>query len=101
MKVKENPGVFILAIYLIVSGIISFVNLYVPVLSNLLPLVALSAGLLFLIGTGKLPKSLGIILLGVWLILKGLLPFIYVPFPYFAYITDCIAIAAGIFILTR
>lgn len=101
MKISEDLGSLLLGIYLSVSGLLSLSGLHIAVLSNLLPLVALVAGLLLLIGTGKLPKSLGIILLGVWLILKGLLPFIHVGFHYFAFLTDGLAIAAGILILLR
>jgi len=101
MKISENLGTFLIAVYLIVSGVVSIIGIHVAILSNLIPLIALVAGLLLLIGTGKLPKSLGILLLGVWLILKGLLPFMYVSIPHFAFLTDGLAIVAGIFIMLR
>ncbi|NQT27925.1 hypothetical protein HQ585_21385 [candidate division KSB1 bacterium] len=101
MKIRENLSTLLIAIYLIVSGVVSIIGLHIPILSNLLPLVALVAGLLLLIGTGKLPKTLGIVLLAVWLILKGLLPFVYISIPHFAFLTDGLAIVAGIFILFR
>lgn len=101
MKIRENPGALLLAVYLTASGFVSLAGLHVAVVSNVLPLTALVAGLLLLIGGGKLPGSLGVVLLAVWLILKGLLPFIYVSVPHFAFLTDGIAIAAGILILLR
>ena len=101
MKMSENLSTLLVAVYLIVTGVVSILGIHIAVLSNLIPLIALVAGLLLLIGTGKLPKSLGIVLLGVWLILKGLMPFVYISIPYFAFLTDGFAIAAGILILLR
>lgn len=101
MKISENFSIILIAIYLIVSGVVTILGLHIPILSTVLPLIAIIAGLLLLTGTGKLPKTLGIVLLAVWLILKGLLPFIDVAVPYFAFFTDGIAIAAGLLILLR
>ena len=47
----------------------------------------------------KFPKNLGMVLLGIWLILSGLLPLLDVSFPRQGLLLAVIAIAAGILIL--
>ena len=101
MKLSENLGSLFLGIWLIVSGLLSLLDMHLPVLANILPLIAVVTGLLIIMGSPELPKSLGFILLGVWLVLHGLSPFIYVDIPYFSYIVDVVAVAAGILILLR
>ena len=49
----------------------------------------------------RLPKNLGIILLGIWLILWGVLPLLRISFPASQTILELLAIAAGILILLR
>ncbi len=101
MKLSENLGTLFLAIWLIITSIVSLTAIHISLLSNIIPLFALIAGLLLVVGSVKLTKSLGIILLSIWLILRGLAPFIYVNIPYFGFILDLLAIAAGILILLR
>jgi hypothetical protein len=47
----------------------------------------------------KLSKKLGIILLGIWLILTGLLPLVSIQIPHFGIIMGILAIASGALIL--
>ena len=47
-----------------------------------------------------LTKNLGMLVLGVWLILSGLLPLIGFSFPGAGIIMGILAIAAGVLILT-
>ena len=47
----------------------------------------------------KLSKSLGMILLGIWLILTGLFPLLHVSFQGLSLIMSILAIAAGGLIL--
>ena len=101
MKISENLGILFLGIWLILSGLFSLLNVHVPIMANLLPLLAVIAGLLILLGSVQPARSLGFILLGIWLVLKGLSPFIYVHIPYFAYLVDLLGIVGGILILLR
>ena len=101
MKLSDNLGTLLLGIYLILMAIISLFHLYNPILANIIPLIALTGGILILLGSAKLPKSLGLILLGVWLVLKGLSPFLYVRIPYFGILVDFLALVAGVLILLR
>jgi hypothetical protein len=47
----------------------------------------------------RLPKNLGMVLLGVWLIVTGLLRFVAVPVPALGTIMAVLAIAAGVLLL--
>jgi hypothetical protein len=47
----------------------------------------------------KLPKNLGLLLLGVWLILMGLVPLLNLSFQGLGTIMNILAIAAGVVIL--
>ena len=47
----------------------------------------------------KFPKNLGMLLLGIWLILWGVLPLLKASFPHQDLILEAIAIAAGILVL--
>jgi hypothetical protein len=47
----------------------------------------------------KIPNNLGLILLGIWLILTGLIPLLGLFFTGLSTIMAILAIAAGIFIL--
>jgi hypothetical protein len=47
----------------------------------------------------KLSRNLGMLLLGIWLILGGLIPLLQISIPYFGTVMAILAIAAGICIL--
>ena len=47
----------------------------------------------------KRPKNLGLLLLAVWLILTGLLPFLRVTIPHSGTLLPLLAVGAGILIL--
>ncbi len=47
----------------------------------------------------KLTKSLGMLLLGIWLILTGLFQIIALPIPEIGFLMALLAIAAGVLIL--
>jgi hypothetical protein len=47
----------------------------------------------------KMTKSLGMLLLGIWLILTGLIPLLKLNFSGFPEIMEILAIAAGVLIL--
>jgi hypothetical protein len=47
----------------------------------------------------KMTKSVGMILLGIWLILTGLIPMLKLYFSGFPTIMEVLAIAAGVLIL--
>ena len=101
MKVSENLGTLFLGIWLIVAAVFSLLNIHNAVVANLLPLIGLVTGILILLGSIKITKSVGFILLGVWLIIRGLMPFVYFHVPYLEYIVDLLGIVAGILIILK
>src|SRR6185369_14195968 len=76
MKINQNLGNILLAIYLIGVGLIAIV----PSLSQLsivLAIIAIAAGVVMLLGSRgtrfSLSANLGWILLAIWLIVEGIL----------------------------
>ncbi|TLY47376.1 MAG: hypothetical protein E6K53_16580 [Gammaproteobacteria bacterium] len=49
--------------------------------------------------TMKLTKSLGMLLLGIWLILSGLIPLLHLSFSALGLLMAILAVAAGVLIL--
>jgi hypothetical protein len=47
----------------------------------------------------RAPRNLGMLLLGIWLILSGILPLIHLSFTGLALIMAVLAIAAGVLII--
>jgi hypothetical protein len=47
----------------------------------------------------KVTKSLGMILLGIWLVLSGLIPVLKVQISHFGVIMEVVAIVTGVLIL--
>ena len=48
----------------------------------------------------RTPRNAGMLLLGIWLILTGILPLLKISFPYIGMLLAIIALLAGILILT-
>jgi hypothetical protein len=106
MKVNQNLGNILLAIYLIGVGLIAIV----PSLSQLsivLAIIAIAAGVVMLLGQrgGRFSVSanLGWILLAIWLIIEGILGLniLKINFSGLDIILAILAIAAGVLILLR
>jgi len=60
---------------------------------------AAAAGILILVGPIRFRRSLGAVLLAVWLILQGLLPLLSISIPNGRLLLDLLAIAAGVLLL--
>ena len=101
MKVSEKFGTVLLGIWLILTGLFSLLPIYIPTVVDVLPLVALVAGILLLITSASLPRSLGVWFLAVWLILKGLMPYLLISVPKPGILIDILAVVAGVLILVR
>lgn len=103
MKFSNNPGIILLSIWLILTGLLPLLSLNFPASGTLLALLAIAAGILLLLplrGT-RLSKNLGMLLLGIWLILTGLLPLLSLTFPASGTILALLALAAGVLLLLR
>jgi hypothetical protein len=99
----QNLGWILLAIWLIASGLISLLGLKLPGGDILLGILALAAGVLMLLGYRKLKfkGNLGMLLLGIWLIVTGLLPLLNFNFPALGMVLAILAVAAGILLLLK
>lgn len=93
----------LLAIYLIAGGLLPLLNLNLPAADLILAALAIAAGALLLLGGAqlRLPRSLGGVLLAVWLILVGLLTLAQISFPGQETVLGLLAAAAGILLLLR
>ena len=95
-------GILLAAIWLILTGL---VGLGVAIPAIVLNLLAIAAGVLLLlegrVGSGRRAtgRDIGRILLAVWLILTGLLPFLGNPLPSQGLIMAILAVAAGVLLL--
>jgi hypothetical protein len=99
----QNWGVILLGVWLIAAGLTSLLGVRFSGGETLLSFLAIAAGALLLIGARKikLRAGLGLILLSVWLILTGLLPFINLSFPGLEVALAILAIAAGVLLLLK
>jgi hypothetical protein len=97
----RNLGNILLAVWLILVGVLPLINLNFPGSDLILPLLAIAAGVLLLVGRGrvKLSRNLGVLLLSIWLILYGVLPLLKVSFPPAGVVLGVLAIAAGVLLL--
>ncbi len=99
----RNLAIILLAIWLIASGLLPLLNVSIPSSDVILAVLAVAAGVLLLLNRGefRLPRNLGVLLLGVWLILAGALPLLSISFPSREVVPGVLAAAAGVLILLK
>jgi len=99
----KNLAVILLAIWLIIMGLVPLLNLRLPSIDLILALLAIAAGVLFLFNSTKLRLGgkYGIIFLGIYLILVGLLPLLTINLPASGLILNILAIATGVLLLLK
>ena len=98
----KNLGLFIMALWLIVQGILSLTKLHFPYEKLLMPAVALTAGIVILLQVIKTKiGDIGLLLLSLWLILRSSLFLFHYTFPYSDMTLAILAIVAGIFLIIR
>ncbi len=99
MRLTRNLGAVVLGVWLILAGLVPLLGVRFPAYDVVMALLAVAAGILILVGPIKFRRSLGAILLAVWLILQGLLPLLSIHIPNGSLLLDLLAIAAGVLIL--
>lgn len=101
MAVTKKTGMLLLGILLIVLGALTFIYTRVPGLELVLGIFSIVTGVVIIIALGRVKgiEEIGMLLLGIWLILGGLLPLINFGFPGLNEIMMILAIAAGVLIL--
>lgn len=94
-------GIVLLSIWLILTGLLPLLDLNFPGSGIVLAVLALAAGILLILG-GRKPKfreNLGILLLGIWLIVRGLFSLLDLSFTGTGTLLAVLAIAAGVLLL--
>ncbi len=102
----QRIGVFLLAAWLILSGLLPLLNVNLPQSGLLLAILAIAAGVFLLLegrtgGRGRYNVRLGVLLLAIYLILVGLLPFLNVTVPGLSLVMALLAVAAGVLLLVQ
>ena len=103
MKITKNLGLILLAVWLILNTLVSLFGLSFNGLDIVLAILAISAGvaIIFNLRGGSLSGSLGMILLGLWLLMKGLIPLLNFSFNGLDLVMAILALAAGVLILIK
>jgi hypothetical protein len=101
VKLNRRLGIILLAIWLILQALLPLVGLSFNGLDIVLAILAIAAGVLLLIGgdMSKITDNLGMLLLSIWLILRGVISLFALSFPAMGTIMAILAIAAGILLL--
>ncbi len=108
MRLTNNIGMVLLAIWLILMGLLPLLSISIPGIDLILAILAIAAGVLILLrpaggtrrlGSVRLSGNLGMVLLAIWLIVTGLLPLLSLNIPAIGTILAVLAIAAGALIL--
>jgi Na+/phosphate symporter len=100
MKRREQLGTIFLAIWLILSGLVSLLSLDIPQGGTILAVLALVTGILLIAEIrSAVGRNLGRLLLGIYLILLGLIPILNLTLPGDMIILAVLASAAGILLL--
>jgi hypothetical protein len=95
-------GMLLLAIWLIVSALLSLSGFGFPGSGTVLAVLAVAAGVAILTeDRGSLRASIGTILLCAWLIGRGLLSLLSLGFPGSGTILALLAIVAGVLVLLK
>ena len=99
MKLNKNPGIILLSVWLIASGLFTVLRISFTGSGVVLAILAIAAGVVILLQGKSLPARIGIILLSIWLIIGGLLSLLHTGFPGSGIALAVLAIAAGVLIL--
>ncbi|MCK5121423.1 MAG: hypothetical protein KAQ91_05540 [Methylococcales bacterium] len=95
-------GLLILALWLIIQGVLDLTNLHFPYEKLVMSIMALVAGLVLFLHAVKTKLSdVGLLLLGIWLVLRSSLFLFHFTFPYSDMTIAILGIVAGVLLLIR
>lgn len=99
----QNLAMVLLAAWLILAGLESLLNIRLPYLDLVLPLLAVAAGVLLLVGGRrvKLGGRAAITLLAVYLVVSGALSLLAIQIPAAGLLAGVLAIASGVLLLLK
>jgi hypothetical protein len=96
---NKRIAMVVLSVWLILSGLLAFGGIGFSGAGLLTSLLAIAAGALILLQGESWSAKIGMILLGVWLVARGLLPLVDLSFQGMGLLMNLLAIAAGVLIL--
>ncbi len=101
MAKSKKTGMLLLGILLIALGALSLVATRISGLDLVLHIFSIVTGVVIIIALGRVKGlgEIGMLLLGIWLVLSGLLPLLGITFSALGLIMTILAIAAGVLIL--
>lgn len=101
MKLVNNIGLVVMAIWLIAEGIIAFFQINIASINFVLPILAIIAGVLLLLRLRENSTlvNIGLLLLSVWLILTGVGPLLNLTLPGMEVILAGLGLVAGVVML--
>lgn len=100
MKLSGKLGTFLLAIWLILTGLLPLININIPSGDIILALIGIVAGLLIILEIRQQPsKNIGRLSVSIYLILIGVFGLLSVTFPAKEIVLAVVALAAGVLLL--
>jgi len=102
-RIRSNLGLFLLSIWLILTGALSFLSTGIPFQDMAMAILAIAAGVLLLLTLrgNQWRDDLGRLFLCVWLILTGVLPLINISFAAAGTLLAILAVVTGVLLLLR
>jgi peptidoglycan/LPS O-acetylase OafA/YrhL len=108
MTQVQKAGIVLLSVWLILAHLVPVLGINIPNLERILTLVGVIAGGALMIGFApgqkgkrRSKRATGLLLLGAWLILVNLLPFLGIDLGNGALVLNVVAVAAGVFLLAE
>lgn len=98
---NERIAMIVLSIWLIATGLLAVADVGFSGAGLVLNLLAIAAGALILLQGESWSAKIGMILLGVWLVARGLGALVGFSFQGIGLIMNLLAIAAGVLILLK
>ncbi|MFO7918736.1 MAG: hypothetical protein R6V13_11725 [Anaerolineae bacterium] len=99
--ITKRLAMIVLSIWLIAKGLLAVTGASLPDGSFILNLLAIVAGSLILLQGRSWSEEIGMVLLGVWVLVTGLLSLVNIDIQSAGLILNLVAIAAGALILVR
>jgi hypothetical protein len=96
---SKRIAMILLSIWLIATGLLSLGSIGFSGAGLMLNLLAIAAGGLILLQGESRSARIGMILLGIWLLARGLLPLVDFSFQGIGLLMNVLAIATGVLIL--
>ena len=96
---SKRIALIVLAVWLVATGLFALIDLTFTGSGLVLNIVAFVAGVLILLQGDSWSAKIGMILLGVWLVLRGLVAVAGVSFQGSSLVLNLLAVGAGVLIL--